>query len=301
MTARWFLPPLCVIFFLAAGPARAGTGRSGGSTLLVPASARVAAFAGACRALGGEVDALHCNPAGLRSLPGGRLALSYQSGIADDDFASLQWGAPARRGAWGASLLYWGTGKIDLVDAGGNPVSKTGKRDLLFTTGMARDIAGWPVGVGLQFISSELFGEKAQAVAATIGAQRRIGSDFVVGASLRNLGGRLTYVDEAEPLPRNVGAGIAYGKRRGAYETLLTADGSYLLYEKESSLLIGGELGFAGVGFLRAGYGRDNGKPASEIVNMGLGLRLKKYTLDYAVELFGELDSRHRISLGFAL
>ena len=110
-----------------------GAGSSAGITLIQPISAKAIGMAEACSSLSGDILALHYNPAGISSLERQEALFMYQRGLDEDNFATLLYGRRFSFATLGASVVYYDTGKIELIDLDGEAITKTGQKDIIFT------------------------------------------------------------------------------------------------------------------------------------------------------------------------
>lgn len=130
---------------------------------------------------------------------------------------------------------------------------------------------------------------------------------IVLGASLRNFGPEVKFIDESYPLPQTLTIGIS--------SYLFSPDDPLLANSHNHSLLVsydisqprdydqqhafGMEYNFNDMIYLRGGY-LFNGD--QEGFSAGLGLNYKGYQVDYSFSDYGEyLDSVHRVTIGLNL
>ncbi|MBA7532250.1 hypothetical protein ES705_24476 [subsurface metagenome] len=279
-----------------------GAGSSAGTTLTQPVSAKAAAMAEACSSLSGEVLCLHYNPAGLSTLKKQEVLFMYQSGLGKDSLATLIYGRRFPFATLGGSILYYDTGKIELVDLAGEAINKTGQRDIIFTVGAAMPTYGGkiPVGLNLKIISSQIFGESASAFAIDFGGQYKgLVEGVDIGLSFQNLGTKLKYISEGESLPFTIRLGGSYRKNFTEHTLTGSLDLPYYLNEKEILALLGAEYRYKSLLSFRAGYrlNMSNSSGEAESFNLGLGITWENYSLDYAIGITKNLSLPHRISI----
>jgi hypothetical protein len=124
------------------------------------------------------------------------------------------------------SLRYFSLGQIQFTDNFGNPLQTFNPREYGIDVGYSRklgDRTGF--GVGLKYIYSNLAGgsvggntyKAGKTVAGDIGfyhnSQNDLGQGWAFGASLSNLGGKISYTDNADQkdfIPANLGIGTTY-------------------------------------------------------------------------------------------
>ncbi len=276
-----------------------GSGTSSCEFLTQPGSARISALSEACAALKGGIALLNHNPAGIYGIDKMDVSMLYKKGMAENDNASLYAGKPMFSGVVGVSFLYSDTGKVELFNASGNKISKTGKRDMALSFGYAKKISQIPVGINLKFISSEIFGNKASSYAIEMGAHYALTSQLNAGVSLNNFGGGLKFIEKKEGLPQTIKTGIGYNVPVFKWETLLLTDFQYHLIDEYATYHIGTEICCQGESAVRIGYFMDSKESANNLFSAGFGIKFKDFRIDYSVKLLGPLEIPHELSFGF--
>ena len=165
---------LSLFLMVFAGVARAED--PGAVTLLQPVGARSYGMAETGTALKGEICALHYNPAGMINVQERQSAFSYQRGIADDNFGVATYGLPLHDYVFGASLLYYDAGSIELTNRYGATRTVKAQQDYVLNLAACRKSFSWSFlgfvtyGVNLKLLHSKLVDEfSATAVAADVG------------------------------------------------------------------------------------------------------------------------------------
>lgn len=125
------------------------------------------------------------------------------------------------------SLRYFNLGSIPFTDYNGNPLSTGQPREFGIDAGYSRRLSEQlGVGVGLKYIYSNLAAgaptgnyKAGSTVAADLGLyyspRDENGQGWAFGAALTNLGGKISYTDNAEQkdfIPANMGLGTTYTK-----------------------------------------------------------------------------------------
>ncbi|MBB1283493.1 type IX secretion system outer membrane channel protein PorV [Flavisolibacter sp. BT320] len=125
-----------------------------------------------------------------------------------------------------ASLRYFSLGSIQFTDNFGNPLQSFNPREFGIDVGYSRRLGERTgFGVGLKYIYSNLAGgtvggntyKAGTTVAGDIGiyhnAHNEVGQGWAFGAALTNLGGKISYTDNADQrdfIPANLGIGTTY-------------------------------------------------------------------------------------------
>ncbi|MEW5905555.1 MAG: hypothetical protein AB1734_02110 [Elusimicrobiota bacterium] len=153
-------------------------------------------------------------------------------------------------------------------------------------------------GLTAKYIESSIAGIKARSVAADLGYTRAFtGSPVSLALAVHNLGAPMKYIDQEDPLPLTLSAGLMVGVLPGVN---LALDASRLVHDGETSFSIGSEyVALPGLS-LRSGYLAETGAGGlgnGAGFNAGVGIMLMDARLDYAVTPFGELGAAQRISL----
>ena len=125
-------------------------------------------------------------------------------------------------------LRYFSLGEIQFTDASGSNIGNKSPREYTIEAGYSRKLgAKTGLGLGLRYISSDLATgsfngvnyKKGSSVAADLHfyhtAAKENGSGFVYGATLSNLGAKISYTDDdnmKDFIPANIGLGAGYTK-----------------------------------------------------------------------------------------
>lgn len=327
------LRTIVMLGWLATGasPAGAAVGTSGGQILLEPVAARPASLGEAYAAVGGTVEALGYNPAGLAELPEAEGSALVRQGFAGDTYASVLGGGGFRGYGLAAGVSYLTTGSVEQIDPTGRVSSVTAESDLVMTAGIARPVPGVPVCVGAsaKVIRSTLLEESAaNDYAADLGVQGTLASAGLrFGASVQHWGGHLRYDDakwpvDNNPLPLLWRFGASWtlavpvgGSTLGTMESLAAPEvraappphvlrvlGEAVLRRLEHATGYGGGLEYAygGWAFVRGGYRilASGGAARDTAWSVGAGVAFLELRLDYAAE-FLSFTTVHRFGLSF--
>jgi hypothetical protein len=313
---------------LAAGPARAdNAGVTAAPVLQVPLGARALGMGTAFTAVATDASALQYNPAGLARLNAHEADLTYIAGAGQSTLQHLAYAGPTPfTGISGngytsvaASLLMSQSGNVQINTLNpdgslGGTQSISAGSDMVATGGYAERVGMTPVemtdgtynvdhyfGVAGKYLRSTLAQTyHASTFAADVGYLVHMPeTGWSVGASGLNLGGKLRYLKEADPLPATVRAGAAWqGGVPSVHNVIAAVDGDYVVDEKLWHVNAGVEYFWLKTYGLRLGYRFHEGDQGG--LTMGIGYRWKgRILFDYAYDLGDTLGTAQRVTISF--
>ncbi|MFH1353047.1 MAG: tetratricopeptide repeat protein [bacterium] len=269
----------------------AGEG-TGAAIFAQPIGVRASGMGEAYTSVGDDVSSLYYNPACLARLSRKEASFLYQSGVIGDTFGSFNLGLPFEQGVAAVSYFNYTTGNLDLIDSGGVHRSIKAEEDYGIT--LSAGCSPWDgadIGLNLKMLNSTLAGEfTASARAFDIGGVYHVIEDSLFfGLSAQNIGGKLTYDAETEPLPTIIRSGISHNSEYSliSFDIVKPGDGGM---EK----CLGVEYSLMENLALRCGY-RDMGD--TNEISAGFGVTLSDMKIDYAWSPDADLGDCHRFSL----
>lgn len=276
-------------------------GSQAATWLNLPDSPRTAAMGSASVALGGDVNTLSVNPAGLSDLGGQQLSLMEDADVQNTDFEHIAYGLGlgANEGA-AVSVDYMDYGSVAEYEQANGLLVPNGTVDpygLAVDLGYGCSFGPLSVGATMELVSENLGIGENSTVGGDLGIQWRQQdpSGWAAGLAVRNFGGQL----EGSNLPTVYQAGLAY------YQSLLggeqglnfTADASVPTAEiNAESLSLGAEYTGNSLWAIRAGY-RFIGNNGVGGLTVGGGLKYRSIDVDYAFVNGGVLGNANLISL----
>lgn len=299
-------------------------GTSGGAFLKLGADARAAGMGGAVHAATDDANAIYWNPAGLAGLRYRHATLThgafYEATFQNFLAYAQPVASPSARltgrerdlrpdqlGALGVAVLYQNSGRIAEVDNTATPTGNSlAPRDMaLFLAWGATLARGLDVGVGLKYVTSKIQ-NSAQTGAVDFGARWRswLPGDFpcAVSVSAHNLGGKLKFREEGDPLPLTVVLGSAFKATKVltvTFDLTTPRDRSvYPSFGAEYRVPMVSGLSAA----LRAGYdGRLKDSDVAGLTGLafGAGLGVRRSSFDYAWSPAGFFGGTHKLSLSY--
>jgi len=283
----------------------AGSGTTSANFLKISQSAREASLSGAYSAIADDSNAIFSNPAALAIVEKSEISLGFTSYIQDSKMGLLSYVRDFNEGKLGLGLSLLsitGIEKRGPTDSAGI-VPELGSFDsndmAIFLSYAKKNIFPQQIdnlngGINLKFIRSKIDSSSAFALAMDLGFLYKYSDKTNISFSIFNLGTKMKYEDESDPLPLNLKAGISYKWKEKT--ALLAEVQEYLNDEKfYPSLAIEHILrpGFA----LRAGYkfGYDTSNLGSIVgFSAGFGMKVSDIGLNYAYVPFGDLGNIHR-------
>lgn len=302
----------CLGLLSARRAAASSAGSSGGITLARPVGARGIGMGESFTAAEGGLDSLGFNPAGVARLERPALQLQYTNGTVDDHFSSLSYAHRVKAAALWAGFSYYDAGSVNLQFASGATERVSAQQDFVGTAGAAVSFGMLSAGAAAKLYRFSLAeAATATGVAGDFGVQARTPVDgLTFGASARNVGPDVKYEEEGDPLPLEARVGAAYlldlakldlvrSMEYSMSQFLFTLDGAkprdddpWLGFGVEMRMLFG-QTGSAAVRF---GYRVNRPYDAP---SLGLGVRERRFTVDYALGIRREVSSVHTVTLGW--
>lgn len=288
------------VLLLLTAPVRAGdTGTAGAAFLKLGSGARAGGMGGAYSAVADEADALYWNPSGLVGVERPSLLLSYQPVVESVRYTQGALAFKTKRFAWGLGYSGVGQDAIDSYDDVGNKSGSYTASDSLTLLGFSFGNDWFSYGAAARYVSSKIDNVTASTVAGDLGLSFRnpllmtLKHAFVA----RNLGGKLKFISQSDPLPQTfmIGNALELGT-----SFLIAADAGLV-----KGAGIQGALGAEWAPLksrqllaLRAGYATSR-QEAEKLAgfSLGAGFNFKTVSFDYAWVPYGELGTSHVVSL----
>ena len=293
--------------------AQDGPGSTGATVLQLLAGSRAGALSGAYTAGSGDADVLFYNPAGIAGL-GAAASLSYQSHVEDIGVATGAGAFRIGRVVLGASAIFLDYGEIEELrpdPAFGNQTGVATGNMLGASEVAARVAAALPLladrlrlGAAVGLVSVDLAGVSRSTPLLDVGAQYDL-PRVTIGAALRNFGGSLGGDELAEadlPTEARLGAALRLTTRENL-GAMIAADLVSELNEGGTGVVAGVEAGLVPTGTSRIGavgrfgYNGTSGEDGLGAVQVGAGLSLGGFAVDYAWQNYDMFGSLHRFGV----
>jgi hypothetical protein len=276
----------------------ASPGTAGASFLDIPVGAGPAALGSAYTAMASDAYAPVWNPGGLGFVKNSQLAaqqLSYLEGV-QYEFASFV-DPLAKGGGWGASIQYLGSGNIAGTDINGNPTAAFTASYAAYSLAYGQSFGNkLSVGITGKIIDAKISDVSADAYGFDLGGMYRVTNNLRLAGTLTNVGTKLTFIDQGDPLPLAVHLGAAYTMTR--CHLTATAEG---VYPREGLASAHAGLEWSPVDHLalRLGYGTETLAGLSPLAGLttGIGIKLWGYELAYTLVPMGALGNTQYFSV----
>lgn len=189
------------------------TGRSAANFLKIPIGAQALAMGQAYTPIATGAASMWWNASGMLNFKGREILLESQSLHEELLFHTLAYQeelAPNNYLGIMANYLTWNK-PLYGYDNTGQSIGAIDYTDAAFAVGFATDAFQVPFGVLIKGIYSKLYDTSAMGVTADIGLhQHFLRKDLTLGLSLKNMGPKLNYQEEAYSLPFTLQGGVAY-------------------------------------------------------------------------------------------
>ena len=280
--------------------------------LKLDTSPRAAALAGSFVASNDDPNVIFYNPAGIYSLENKPVSFSYVSHLLDINSASVSYSQEVEDlGRFAAGIQYINYGDFVEADQFGNKTGDFGAGDLAMLLGYANQLGeNFNYGANVKFIYSSLASQSSAGFAVDLGLQYLFPEDgWAIGFSALNLGSQLSsYFDKNEKLPVDLRIGFTKKlqympfKFYGSFNKLNEKADNF--FNRFSQFTFGGEFQFSKAVSFRFGYDNEKRKELKldtsaglACFNLGLGILISDYKVDYAFSSMGLIGGIHRIGI----
>jgi len=283
----------------------ADVGEAGAQFLKIGAGARPVGMGGCFAGLADDVNAVYWNPGGLSQIEKREATMMYNRWFQDIGYGYIGYVHPVseKTGVFGGAVSYLVVGDMNRakVDADGDMVETNGKfgaSDTLVTLSYGRKIKKVNAGISLKYINSKIDDESAAGFAVDLGCLYTTPVPKLnVGLVVQNLGTKMKFISEADPLPLSFKLGASYKMLEEDALTLVMDVN--IPVEGNVNVHAGGEYRLLNMMALRMGYKTTTVKGLGALsgLSAGCGFSYRGYGIDYAWVPYGDLGNTHRISL----
>ena len=293
--------------------------------LKVYPGARASAMSGAYCSIANNSEAVFWNPAGLASINGFNASADYVNWFMDIKHYSFS--AAYNLGDFGTVGLFGMSADVgEIEETRVDMIGIGGLRDGMFNPGITGRVFSpssivlglsyatrltdrFSFGVNAKYVSEDLVYANAKAIVFDAGFlfDTKFRS-IVIGASIRQFGPEVKFVDKNYPLPQTFNIGVSANlfapteslfSSVGDDHTLLFSYDMIQPRDYDQMHSVGMEYSFKKLIFLRGGYTFTGDQ---EGLSAGVGININNYRIDYSFSDYGEyLNSVHRLTFGFEI
>lgn len=286
-------------------------GNSSAQFLKIQPSARAAGLGNAVTSLGGSIDSLFNNPAGMGFMNDPEVSFNYLKWFDEMNYSSLGAGLPAGSiGTFGLGYAGLTYGDIPIVSQENNGEliesgsTSANDMELLLSYGkkISRDLS---VGLNMKYISQNIEEERSNGIGVDAGSMvKLLNNKMGIGFAVQNIGGKMKFMEKGYNLPMNIQLGTSYKVLDIQNHSGLVAADISQPGDDQLKINTGIEYGFYNLIFIRSGYhiGNELNK-----FNIGGGIQVpvknSLVRINYAYIPNGDLGNNHMFELlfGFGL
>lgn len=300
INAKRILVGVCIVLITAgvtlnAEATNKKAGTKGGQFLKIAVGARSAALGGAFVAVDGDVNSIYWNPAGLGSIKQQQATFMHNEWLSDVRHEFIGYAKPLSDGrVMAGGITYLGSGNIE---GWKNEIT----RDDFSAGDMAVTISysckmneKMLVGANAKLIHQRIKDSSANGIAIDMGVlYPTMVKGLSVGATLRNLGTRMKFENEADSLPIELKGGISFNTSNKKMLYLMDVT---IVTDNNMRINTGIEYRLTPKLSLRTGYSSNN--DLDNGLSAGIGFNTEGLQFDYAYVPYGNVDNTHRVSVG---
>ncbi|MFH1860538.1 MAG: PorV/PorQ family protein [bacterium] len=260
--------------------------------------ARAIGMGEAFTAVAADANAISWNPAGLANLDHQQINVMHNTWLAKTYYDHLSFAGPFKKGVACAGLTFLGSGNIPGYDVTQKPTGDYTAYDMAFIGGY-----GWKfsdellVGISGKLLQSKIDSYDAKGFAIDIGVLSKTQVDnLTVGGTIQNIGNKIKFNKEGDPLPLMIKIGAAYTMLENNLTTAMDITKSR---DNDVKFNLGCEYLINKSFAVRGGY--DSRIDEGDGITAGIGYKHTFVTVDYAYVPWGKLEDTHRVSLLFNL
>ena len=142
----------------------------------------------------------------------------------------------------------------------------------------SHDFGRYSFGINMKYISLNIADESAVSFVIDIGYRGYIDKKIGFGISVSNIGQKIRFIEEEERIPSYIHIGLTYD----ISGLLISMNINNMIYTNEKSIIFSMEYPLFNSLYLRGGYNTLDFDNRSSF-NIGLGVRLKNFNLDYGI------------------
>ena len=279
----------------------AQVGNAGMQFLKPGVSARSIAMGEVAASLGSDAAAAYNNPALLSQENNSYLQIFHSNLMANTTMQFLGAKTTFNRFAFAYTLNTTNIPNFEIRTIPGEAEGTFGVH--YFASGIAASYSvddNVSLGIGGKLLYEKIFIDDATGFAFDFGSRKKFENQFVIGASLNNLGAMSKLRNTSTTLPTTLRIGAAYPLALSGIhsEILFAADAIDILPEKQVHISTGAEFLYDKIFALRLGY--QSGFEAKKNWSVGLGITYNTVIFDYAfVPYNNNYAAGHTIAISY--
>jgi hypothetical protein len=273
-------------------------GTYGLTFLKIGVGARAVAMGKAFVGISDDIYSLYWNPAGISQLSNKEIAFSYNMLLAEISQGFLGLVYPYdKKHTIGVSATFLDYGKIQGYDKNNIPTEEFTTNDMLFSSSLGYKITEqFFTGITIKILQEKLENESIMNFGSDIGIIYKIGKIISFGATIRNIGTKIDFINKKMILPTtyDFGCGISLIEKIFNIGLVCSKPVDY-----NPEIGFGAEYILKEIVAFRIGYKYQNMNTVYDgIANLsvGVGIKYLSFTFDYAFVPYGALGNTHYLS-----
>lgn len=283
----------------ASGKSNVGT--SGAAFLKIGPGARPAGMGEAFTGVADDIHSVYWNPAGLSKLEHPEIVGMHMQYFENIGYEFAAFGVPTAHGTWAVSIANLHTDNIERrTEDTDTSLGDFSASDSVYWLSYGKSITSrLSLGGNMKYVRQTIDSIDASAYAVDGGLLYLSDWHEVrLGAAVQNLGTKVKFVNESDPLPRTYRLGASAPLL--AHRMLVSSD---IIMPRDHAIgaafgteykgQVSENMGYA----MRAGYRTDSDVSGFKGFSIGSGLSLGRGSLDFAWVPFGDLGNAYRFAL----
>lgn len=281
-----------------------GVGTTGAQFLKIGLGARPVAMGGVYAGIADDVNAIYWNPAGLAQVSGKELIAQHIVWFQEISYEYVAYAHNCGKlGTAGLMVNYLYMDDLERRTGDSpEPIDTFKASDLAISLAFGRKLNDkLSLGASVKYISQKIDTSDASGIAVDLGGLYKLSDKLSLGLAVQNLGTKMKFESEADPIPLNIKIGAGYKLNN----LTLGVDVNYPT-DNDINFALGAEyaLKLGGISLpLRVGYNTKNISDLDSLAGLGagLGIGVSKFAFDFAWVPYGDLGQTYRVALKIKL
>ncbi|MBU1754647.1 PorV/PorQ family protein [bacterium] len=291
-----FIVSMLLVSILTTTAAAGGVATKSGQFLKIGAGARAMAMGGAQVALADDAYALYWNPAGLSNIKRREAIFSYMFHVQDMKMGYMGIITPRKKGVMGTSISYLTHDDIPGYDHAAKSTGSFEAGDVAIDVSYGQKIGKkYSAGGNIKIVSERIDSNQGIGIGLDLGGMFRMNKYTSMGAVLRNVTLKGLQLDKKkEILPTTLTVGVAC--QVPEIDLNLACDATI---PSDNNAFLNAGVEYSYQHNLTARLGVRGGPANDSAFTAGFGYGFGLFSLDYAMEPFGDLGSSHHVSVQY--